>query len=351
MVYTDLETAVNPCKVYNMKLRANSFLMGLLIVVSGLPAISFAQSIASLSLANRQSVLNGRASFSFPTDAVNSARPTDIMSADHNINQETRVVLDIKKKRLVFFAQDVYAVSDKSALTNKLAETDKNNKMNSKVLVDNAEIFAILSTPTEFDSKQTAILVNRLTIKSSDNSVFIVEAYINSESYSKREEFKSLTQKVFQSIKAGNRVVKREAHVETYDIFGSNIKIKIKLPPNYIVNVDQKYDFQVFKFIRYTDFGSTGRNTFIVYFGRHPSYLFKNFDFSKGQAKELQGDFLSQKINWLLFGDNEKKIYIKEQQMPLNNADGLIVHVGMLTKNESSLAELTKIANDIELVK
>lgn len=76
------------------------------VIVSG-------QNIYNSELNNKQSILNDRIFFHFPAGAKNVARQVDIMSADRNINQETRIMMDIGSQRLVFFARELYVSSGK----------------------------------------------------------------------------------------------------------------------------------------------------------------------------------------------------------------------------------------------
>src|SRR6185436_16735692 len=57
-------------------------------------------------------ILNGKAVFTFPAGAQNVKRDVDIMSADHNANEETRIIYDLGNKRLVFFAEELFALGE-----------------------------------------------------------------------------------------------------------------------------------------------------------------------------------------------------------------------------------------------
>ncbi|GAB3588758.1 hypothetical protein [Hymenobacter daeguensis] len=323
----------------------------LTILLAGSGLVSFAQEIAGSKLDNRQSILNGRAFANFPTAAENSARPTDIMSADHNINLETRILLDIQKMRLVFFAQELYALGDKKSITQFVAEDSKKSGAKTTVVADNGNLFSILSTPAAFDSTRDAILVNSLLVKTSDNTVFRIAAYINPAAYASRAEFIKLTARVFETITAGTRQNNRAAHTEILPVSNTKKKLKIFLPANYTVTTDQKYDFQVFVFHHYQPIGDEQRENLTIYAGSHPSYFFRNFHFERDEAQLVKGTFLGKPINWLHFTNFNNHLYIKEQQVPSDNiAAGLILHVGMLGSSESVLDELTKIAAAIELV-
>ena len=327
----------------------NRGLLTLLFCSCGLS--SWAQEIAASKLDNKQSILNGRAFADFPAAAQNSARPTDIMSADRNNNLETRIVLDIKKMRLVFFAQELYALGDKKTLTQFTADDDKKTGAKTTVATDNKTLFSLLSTPTAFDSTQAAILVNSLLVRTADNTIFKIAAYINPEAYKKRVEFVKLTARVFRTLSAGTRLNNKDAHTETYKISGTTKSLKIPVPTNFSVTTDQKYDFQVFVFHHYQNIGIEQRENLTIYAGNHPSYFFRSFHFERDEAQLIKGNFLGKPVNWLHFMNPNNHLYIKEQQIPSDNiASGLILHVGMLADTENTLDELTKIASAIELI-
>lgn len=333
-------------------MRHFQLLLPLIYLLTGVFLDGSAQSIATEKLPNKLSVLNGRAFFNFPQEAQNSARQVDIMSADCNTNLETRIVYDRRDMRLVFFAQELYAVGDKRLLTQVVTASNDKSKATTKILADNAKTFAILSTPTVFDEKADAILINSLLVKTVNSTIFQIQAYINPAANKKRGEFVALTERVFRSVEAGTRTNNRSAHSEVLDLFEGTKKLKIRLPADYSVTVDQKYDFQVVKFHQYRRFGARDFRTLLVYVGRHPSLMYRNFGFRKEQAKEVDGLFLGQPIRWMTFSDTAKGLYIKEQQVSgAQIEEGLILHVGMKSDQAAALDEMTRIIAGIELTK
>ena len=146
---------------------------------------SYGQKIETIKLDNKQSILNDKVFFQFPSKAVNSARQADIMSADPNTNKETRIMLDIDKMRLVFFAQELYVSSDNNLLST--VSKDDGVDFKSRILTDKDSILSILTTPTKFDSTKNAILINSLLVKTQDNSVFKISAYINPDAFKRQK--------------------------------------------------------------------------------------------------------------------------------------------------------------------
>ncbi|MGI4874078.1 MAG: hypothetical protein ACRYFX_23205 [Janthinobacterium lividum] len=310
-----------------------------------------AQNLASQPLPKRLSLLNDRAFLSFPAAAQNMARPADIMAADPNANRETRVVLDVGDSRLVFFAQEAYALGDKALVTEVLARENAKTGAKTTTLTDDGHLLSLLTTPANFDAQKPAILLSMLTVKTVDNTVFQVAAYLNPAGYPRRNEFSQLAERVFRTLAAGPRTVPLAAHSETVTIFGTTRKISFALPANYSLTTDQKYDFQVIKVRAYAPFGSTSPGQLLVYVGHHPSLIYKQYDLTRDQLRQVPGTFLEQPVSWLTHADEARHIYLQEQLIAGEALQpGLLLHVGSVASTPTGLAELAKIAAAVKLL-
>lgn len=314
--------------------------------------LSFSQqaSIGSAALNNKQSILNDRAFFLFPAAAENKARGTDIMSADPNRNNETRIVLDVKDMRMVFFAQELYSICSGNLLTHALK--DDRDDFKSRVLTDSDSLVSVISTPLTFDSTQNAILVNTMLVKTADNSVFRISAYITPVAFKEKDEFLKLSERVFSSLSKGSRKLNSKARTETWPIYEGAKKFNIAVPDGYIITKDAKYDFEVLKFRKISEIGDTGFVSLIIYTGHHPSYFYTEQGFSSSQAEKIKGSFLDKKMEWLYFKDDTRKLYIKEQQLPYDKiGEGTILHVAMLADKPEAITELSSIVEQMKLEK
>lgn len=314
--------------------------------------LSFCQqaSIGAAALTNKQSILNDRAFFLFPASAENKARGTNLMSADPNRNTETRIVLDIKDMRMVFFAQELYSVCSGNLLSHSLK--DDRDDFKSRVLSDSDSLVSVLSTPLTFDTTQNAILVNTMLVKTADNSVFRISAYITPASFKEKDEFLKLSERVFSSLSKGNRKLNSKARTETWPVYEGAKKFSIAVPNGYIITKDAKYDFEVLKFRKISEIGDTSFTSLIVYTGHHPSYFYTEQGFSSSQAEKIKGNFLDKKVEWLYFKDDTRKLYIKEQQVPYDKIDkGTILHVAMLADTPEAITELSSIVGQMKLEK
>lgn len=309
------------------------------------------QTLENIKLDNKQSVLNDKAFFYFPTEAKNEKRGVNIMSADPNENEETRIVFDNGDMRLVFFAQELFALGDND-LFQTISKQNEKAQTKTKILTDNDSLLSILSTPTKFDSTKNAILINSLIVKTQDNTLFRISAYINQSSYKLIDQYQTLTENIFSTLTNGTRKSNRSARKDKHEIYRTKKSLTFNLPDNYCVTVDQQYDFQVFKIHRYQTYTDTTWIQLIIYNGNHPSMVYMDYGFSKNDGQKTKGKFLDKNIDWLFFDINQQGFYVKEQKVTCNNVEkGLIFHIAMLSNKKELLDDLTKIVETIELNK
>lgn len=331
---------MNPFK----KLRLYCLFASLLIL-----QISIGQTLDTIQLINRQSILNDRAWFTFPQYAQNIKRGVDIMAADPNSNEETRIVLDIGSMRLVFFARELFTLANQN-FVQTISNQNQKAGFNVKPLTDKDGFQSILSSPLEFDSTKDAILVNDLLVKTPDGSVFRISAFINPAAMPLKNQFQSLTEKVFQSLEKGSRIINRSAKQQKIKIEGTNKSFTFNLPPNYFINVDRQYDFQVFKIHKYESLNDTTWQQLIIYSGNHPSPVYYDYGLTEKDAKRIKGKFLNKSVDWLNFFVAAENFIDKEQLIPSDNiGKGFIIHIAMMSNQQKRIDELTKIVETIQL--
>ena len=331
----------------------NRFMKGLLSAVLIL-ATSLSQSQGRITdtsrLEKKISILNDKVFFLFPHHSVNIARPTDIMSADPNQNLETRIVTDFGNMRLVFFARELFAFADKDLLGTLKKEKGDTYGFKRKTLGEKP-LLHILSTPTRFDTSRKSILINSLLVKTEDNTLFRIDALINPAAFAYKDEFIELSEKVFKTLMPGTRLVNLEAREESFPIAGTKTHFVLNVPENYYVTEDKKYDFQVYKFNKYKNLSDTSITNITLYAGFHPSYFYKSYGFPETSKKKLQGIFLGESIEWMLFADGPRFFYLKEQMSAGGTIrEGLLFHVAMISNRENLMPELSKIVEAIKLV-
>jgi hypothetical protein len=322
----------------------------LTIIILTLGQISFGQSIKGVELNNQQSILKDRVYLTFPDSAKNIARPVDIMSHDPNAEKETRIVFDNGNERLVFFAQELFVLANEKLFETLKIENDENFDFDYSEIKNSSEIIAIQAIPTKWDDTKGGILINSLTVMTKDSTLIRIDAYINPDAYKEQKEnYIELTKNVFNTIKNGTRFNNLEARTETHKIFGTDKSFVFKIPKNSIIQVDQKYDFQVFRIMTYSRLGETSWKSVSIYTGHHPSYFYPDYGF-EGYTDKQTTNFLNKSSDWLYFENKEKELYLKEQKIESDNIEkGLVVHIALLGNSSEIIDELTGLVETIEL--
>jgi hypothetical protein len=309
-----------------------------------------AQNVAGTKLDNKQSLLSGRAYLNFPAGAANVERPVDIMSAGHNPNEETRIIYNSGKIRLVFFARELYLASDKNLFDELSKDSAYKLNFTSKVFINQDSMLAILSTPLHYDSSQGGIMIESILARTPDGCLFRIDAYINAIAFEVKEQYQALTENVFRTLVAGERRLKKNERDEKYFLLDSSEAFYFHLPVNYCISIDQKYDFKVFKFHKIRDFTDDTWGDMLIYVGDHPSNVYMDYGLDPSTAKKDSGMFAGKQVQWMFFTDQMQGVYIKEQVIA-NDAIGVGVqmHIAMVANNLEPFAELTKIAEDVKL--
>lgn len=287
---------------------------------------------------NEISMLNGRFSFVFPDSAKNQARGVDIMSADPNDNYETRVIYDIDSKRIVFFAEEIF-MKHVDDLENKLKNESTNEyplAIQKKNNSDSTICYRV--TPKNFDASEQAILISALLIKNSDNTLSKFSAYINPEAYKDKASFDKIVEQVFSSFKKGNRKLNLSARTETFKILGTKTLYNISLPENYIVSVDKKYDFEIYKIKQVSAYGTKEFGDLIIYFGFYPSLMYKEMQLENFKTKDTECEYMLQKLTWANYQDKSRSLFLREQIFVdddiQQNAKN---HIAMIANSEKKL--------------
>jgi hypothetical protein len=334
-----------------MKFSIKSATLLFVIFFTGKQVV-FSQSEDTTKLEKNISILHNKFFLDFPATAVVSPRVADIMAADPNENRETRIIMDNGNIKLVFFAQELYALGGKTLLEDISRETEPDFNFHRKTLSDNDSLLTVLSTPSRFDSTANAILINSLLIKSPDNTVSRIDVYINPEAYSLKDEYARLTENILKTISKGTRRVNLDAKEESYKILGTDSKFLFKLPKNYFITLDEKYDFGVFKLNKYKNLSDTTYTSITIYTGHYPTYFHKEYGYTEDKAVKVKGLFLQNSIDWLYFRDDAQNFYLKEQFVPSDGIEkGLILHVALLSNKKEVTEELAKIVESIKIIR
>jgi len=309
-------------------------------------------SISAVQLNKKMSVLNGRAYFNVPSTSYSMQRAASGLSPAPNPNEETRVIYDTGKMRIVFFVQELYLLGDKNLLTEVKNDNAYKKNFISKEFIATDSLYAVLSSPVKYDSLQSAIMINSLLVQTADGTLFRVDAYVDSAAFTQKVQFKALSEKVFATLNNGPRRNVYKARMEEYTLTDSSLLLRFRLPDHYYITIDRLYDFEFFKIHKFRNFRDTTWANISINVGGQQSYMYMNYGLYKQDATiDSSGILFGKPVEWMVYKDNWHGIYLKEQLIDENNriAPNLTVHVSMVTNKEAKLPELTQLVEAIEL--
>ncbi len=293
---------------------------------------------------NELSLLNDRFYLTFPDSAKNTPRNGDIMSADPNKNSETRIIYDSGDKRIVFFAEDLNLKSVPDLQEKLKKEVTSEYAFSVETIFDKDSVKCILVTPAAFDNNSQAILVNYLVITNPDNTMSRVSVYLNPAAYNERPFFDSLITRTIKTFRKGKRRLNLSARTESFPVLGTATKMELKVPANYVFTIDKKYDFEVYKLTRVTNYGDyNDMSELILYFGFHPSMLNIEMAMDKYKVSDSDGEFMIQKMKWQNFEDTLGGLILREQVFVDDDIQkDAKIHIAMIATKPTYINELTE---------
>lgn len=310
-----------------------------------------AQRPAELPLTNRQSILNGRVYLNLPAAAVSQARAGELMAADPSANTETRILQDFGQVRVVFFARELFRLAGPDLAAQAAALDARGPAPTARVLLRTDSLLAALSTPTSYDSTKSAVLLGRLLVRPLDGTALVIDAYVNPAGLPRRADYQALTDKVFDTLRPGRRLLNRGAHAETFALAAGG-RLVFQLPADYAVTQEGKHDFEVFHLHRLTDLSAPGSSGITVYFGSHPSPLYRQLGLKPESGQAVPGKFLGRPVQWLGFARPERQLYWREQIVPeALGKTGPLVHVVITSNDPALLPEQTAVVEAISRLK
>jgi hypothetical protein len=251
----------------------------------------------------------------------------------------------------VFFARELIKKADKTlpALVAKAADVREEQ---SGVVIDKKGLLGVQIDPLRFDTTQKAILLSSLLLKTPDNTLLGMDAYVNPEGFKYKEEIIKLAHQVFLSAKLGSRKINLEEHNDTIGIYGSDFAFHVHFEKDYLASAEQRYDFQVINVLHYTPYSDTNQCSLVIYAGHDPSYFFNNYKLDEKIATPTTISFLHKNYNFLKFDIPEKHLYLVEQQIISEDiAQGMIVHIAMIANHDYLLPPMQRMVESLSLVR
>jgi len=329
--------------------RNKLLIFGMSLVFSAISQVTFGQDFKDIKLQKKLSVLNEKVFFNFP---IGSKKETILATVDPNTNEATLIEFALGKSKLSFYAKELHKRGD----SNLFVEVFNENKVlnyGTQILTHREQLLTILSTPTIFDtvSGYNFILLNILTVKMQDNSVFEISAWISSEALLQKDDFITLTERVYQTITKGTREYNNTSRTETFKFPGVSKKYTVNIPENYGFTLEEFNGKQIFRFTKYRNYSDTNWAELKIYTGVN----LMTSDERRGYIKDLRGKFLGNQVQYTLGYVPEVKTYYKGSRFltfkARENGERLDCNIRMYSNQEGSIEDLTNIVESITQTK
>lgn len=312
---------------------------------------SLNDSIANIPIDSTFSILNKRVFLNFPQNTRNTSLTNERLIS-FSENYETKLTLSVKKAELRFVCREVYALGTKDLLKDvndvfnvgdqpefKTEKKDYSNKLN-----------IIQYSPFGLKNIENQIFIDGLIIETADKSLIRIDAYINDMGVPYIKGFKQLTQRIFQSLNKGERLLNMESHETRIPLFQSKTNIDLKIPKDHYLIVNTGEDFNVYQIKKLAPVNIPVKEQIIIYTGLHPSMFYKSMGFKEENKTEVSGKIIEQPITWDEYSNDEKKVYLIEQMIPVGmDSNQVKLHVAVFGEGKNKVSQLKKIIETSKL--
>jgi hypothetical protein len=302
------------------------------------------------------SLLAGRLTVKVPDQAKVIARRASIMAAEEATEEETRIVIDAGKERLVIMTWELFSLkgSDFSKRAGKYLKESLPEAERAKAKIEHImmpktgpDVYAL--SPLSHDLKREAIMVLSAVIGHPDGTVQFIAFYVNPKGGADIPGVTKLARSILGTLGAGKRRLDLAAGSRKLPAFKKSLEVQV--PKNMAHAVQQGPDFLVHRLSQVAalndDRGSLG-----IYIGGHPSFQYKqreNRSMGKWKANvtKKKTKLLGSDVEWHRW--DKDGWHTAEAILALPGADRLLVHIFAGGAKASRVDEMIKIAATLKV--
>jgi hypothetical protein len=304
-----------------------------------------ADQLAKLPLRSKVSLLGNKLVVSMPAGSRVEPRGHSIMAAPEPNADETRIVLDGGKERLVIVANETHALAGSNfsknvqrVINNWQAEDKHQSYIVAPKVISHDGLKLVTVTPKNGATQSgEARLVEVCFSSGKDGTVQYVEAYANPDAAKDWSGISDLARRIIQTLAPGqsqSRLEKRTVEIDP------ELRLKISLPEE-MMYIDQPGpDFHVCHFYQCRELGEHPAGMGI-YIGYAPS-----FNPAKS-AKHRSGVVLGQSVSW--FESSEGDEHHLEALTHPRESPNVALHIFLSSTDERDLTALRKVAETLTI--
>ncbi|MGH9553902.1 MAG: hypothetical protein ACRD3W_31280 [Terriglobales bacterium] len=309
-----------------------------------------ADQFAKLPLPSKLSLLGNKLVISMPAGSRVEGRGHDIMAAPEPSTDETRVVFDRGKARLVIMANEAHALagSDFSKNVKRVVNEWAKDKHQSFTVAPNVisrnglKLIVVMPNDGAAQSGE-ARLVTSSFVSGKDGTVQYVAIYANPDAAKDWPGISNLAGRIMETLAQGQSQSRLDARMVEID---HNLGLKVSLPER-MMYVDQPGpDFHVSHFYQCRELGEHPAEMGI-FIGYYPSFH------PKKDTKQQSGIILGQSVNWFETKDGdecqlEALVHPRQHTDPTQELS-VVLHIFLSGTDERDLTALKKVAETLTL--
>jgi len=295
-------------------------------------------------------LLGGRLRIRMPKNAKVEMRGHSIMAAPEALTEETRVMLDAGKERLVLMAWEMFALAGDDLAKAVLADIARSGEeaKGSRVeplVVPKPLADAVLVFPAGHDPKREAVLLLSAYVESADGTVQLLAFYVNPAGAKDMAGCTALAKKLAGTLTAGEKKLNLAAGPRRFPGAGDKDFLVLEVPAGFVASTQTGPDFSVYRLRKVVVMGQPG-SAVGIYLGGHPSYQHNQ---SGGGAKPAlsKGKLLKQEVEWHNW--SRGKLTTSEAILPMPGSGGLFLHTFLTAVKPADLAVLKTVIESLKI--
>lgn len=296
-------------------------------------------------------LLGGRLQITMPEKARVEARGRSIMAAPEAVSEETRVVLDAGKERLVLMTWELFARSGGDLSKAVQADVANWGAQGKSAKVEPLSVpkplkGAQIAIPGSHDTSKEAILILAAYIESADGTVQMLAFYTNPDGAKDLAGCTALAQKLAGTVSAGKKGLDLAAGSRKFPGASDRDFLVLQVPEGFVATTQQGPDFSVYRLRKVGILGEPG-SALGIYVGGHPSYQHRQAGDGNAKFTTAKGKLLGSEIEWHTWSQGTATT--TETILPYPETRGLFLHLFLTATKEADLAALRAVIETLKV--
>lgn len=297
-------------------------------------------------------LLGDRLNIRMPKGAEIARRGTGPAPDDSMAQQETRIVCDMGRKKLMLMVYETFktATTDMDEkITTMASQMSSSGSQLQMVVLPNDTGLKVTQAifPTVATDKQIAPICSAWIV-GPDKTVQVLQCYANPKSQQDVEEFRSLWTDILKTLAPGKARLDTKARTQEFKLQGEQV-LSLELPEGSVATAGHGPDFMLYSIDRLVPFGGDS-DTIGIYSGAKAQYRSGARGMPGFTTDTENGDLLGAPVEWRKYTGPKATIMEAIRPFPEAGQD-MKLHVFFSSTSPDKLAECRKTVGTMKLGK